>query len=232
MNILSGLDFDPTQPTLVFAVTTAGEVATYNRGGGLVSVASPTYAWPGSIATGVALDLSDAAGGMFYVQHANGEVYNHTLGVLHATLPVDEVGLTFLASPIQLPSAGSCSGATPVVGVSDLVLADSPGFTLTLDGLPLGTPFVAWGIELPGGPAAAPVGLPFACGDTLWLDPITPPGIVVLTAVVAGASAPLPLPLPAGSAGVRLFAQPLVPCALSPCGFVLPNAMQLEVARD
>lgn len=231
LNVLAGLDFDPTQPGLLFAVSTAGEVATYGRAGGLIAVSAPTYAWPGAMATGVALDKSDAAGGVFYVQHANGQVYNHTTGALHTTEPADQVGISYIPSPIQLPSAGVCGGAAPTVTVSELVV-DGLANGLELRGLAAGTPFVVWGIVVlpPGSPPAVATGVPFACGDTLWLLPPMPTPVTLL-APVGGTSSLLPLAVPAGLAGWALFVQPLVPCAASPCGFVLPNAMQLEISR-
>ncbi|HEX5050411.1 MAG TPA: hypothetical protein VFZ65_01435 [Planctomycetota bacterium] len=234
LNLLAGLEYDPAQPGLVFAVTTAAEVATYNRGGGLISAAPPTYAWPGADAVGIAYDKSNVAGGDFYVMHANGQIYNHTHGVLHTTEPANQVGMVYLPSPVQLPSAGTCGGVTPTVSVSELVVEGAGGFGLEIDNLPAGAPLAVWGVQVYGPGTAPPVppvwiGLPFACGDTLWPVPGMP--LLTFTALGAGTSAVLPLPLPGATAGWTLLAQPLVFCPSSPCGFILPNAMQCEISR-
>lgn len=231
MNILAGLEYDPARPNRVFGVSTAAEIATYERGVGFLSAVSPIYPWPGFEATGLGLDKSDPLGGDFYVVHANGQVFHYPTGTLHTTLPANQVGMVYLPSKIELPSGGACGGAAPVVGTSRLVVDGAAGFGLEIGNLPLGTALVIWGIDVLA-PAAAPacmstVALPFGCGDTLWFP--APP--TLFAALAAGTSAVMPLPLPAGFPGWTLIAQPALFCGACPAGLVLPNAMQLEISR-
>jgi hypothetical protein len=227
LNFLAGLSYDPADPLHVYAVSTAGEVATYSRGGGLIAVSPAIYSWPGAPAVGLSLYKTASACRDFHVLHGNGNIYNHTLGDLIHTGAGNHVGMAFLPSPVLMPSVGACGGAGMDVRTSKLVVDGIAGFGLEID-LPLGTPFVAWFIEvLPACPPPlallSSIGL---CGSDVW---VTAPVFSSVVAASSGGATVLPLTLPPGFVGTTLVAQPLVPCAASACGFVLPDAMHLEI---
>ena len=224
LNILSGLEFDPAIPGELLAVSTAGEVARYSICGGLLSVSSPTYAWPGSPAVGVALDRTDAAGGQTYVLRANGDIYFHPAGPLLRNLAAGRVGLSFLPSALRLPGAVACAGASATPRISTLAFSGSTGFGLELCGIPAGTPFAVALLGLPSVPvpiAALPAGL-------LWVNAPIALGVPV----AAGASSVgIPLSLAGITAPLDFDVQWGLPCSTSAVGHVLTDALQIEVGR-
>ncbi|MFO1078629.1 MAG: hypothetical protein U1E73_12970 [Planctomycetota bacterium] len=231
LNILTGLEYDRTQPGVIFAVSSAAEVAVYNRGGGLVGVTPAPYGWPGADAIGVALDMSDVGGGDFYVLHANGQLWNHTRGVLHATEAANQVGMCYLPSPVHLPSVGSCGGVVPTVETTNLVVDGLANIGLEVHNLPPGTGSLVWLLQ-PLPPGAAPAlltGLPLPGGDTVW-PALGGPSL--FTFVGGAADSVRPFAVPAGFAGWSILAQPFMMCPAAAAGFIAPQAMQLEISRD
>lgn len=224
LNVLSGLDYDPATPGLVYAVSTAGEIGTYQRCVGLIAIAPPTYAWPGAMAVGLAMDKSSAAGGMWYVLHANGQTYNHSLGMLHDVGPANRVGLSFLASPVNLPSAGLCGGVHPEARVSELAVQNQPAFGIDVCNLPAGTPFAVLLVDF------GFINPPNPFGGNTWL-PI--PALAAFFHLVPAGSteAHQPLALPPGTAGLGLYAQWFVPCGGAAWPYITSDAMQIEVSR-
>lgn len=221
MNTLAGLDFDRADPGHVYGVSTAGEVAIYDRYVGvMVSVTSPTYAWPGAEATGLALYKTAAPRRDFFVLHRNGDVYNHSTGVrIHNGLG-GQVGMAYLPTPVHLPS--SASGSEEVM-TSAFVVDGEARFGFELQGLAAPAIPLGWAVSLmpPGGL----VPLPVLCSD-LWPDPAT-----AFVSTSPGATA-MPLPLPAGPiyVGTTLIAQPVVVTGDPTCPIKLLEAMHCEIS--
>lgn len=227
LNVLTDLEFDPGQPGFVFAVSSVGEIATYARGGGLVSVAVPTYPFPGGMATGLALDRSNllAAPAEFYVAWDNGDVYRQATGTVHLGGLGAFAGLTFLASAVNLPGGAACGGSAPIVRTSTLVFDGSTGFGVEVGGFAAGTPFAALVLNAPGfGPAT-----PMPPLGVFWLPGGWTHAFAVLSSTAT--SVRFGLPLPPGMAPFRFYAQAAVSCPASPAGFVVTDAMQFEIAR-
>jgi len=229
MNTLTDLEFDPAQPGNVYAVSTVGEIATYVRGGGFVGFVAPTYPIPaGGMAVGLALDRSDApvvpACPHWYVLWDNGQVWDQQFAALHTVVYGGHAGLTYLASPVNLPGAGACGGATPIVRVSTLAFDNNPGFGIEAGGFAAGTPLAALVLNLPGfGPP-----IPAGAAGTFWL-----PGGWTHAVAVLGPGATrvrFALPLPAGLIGLRFFAQCAIACPAAAAGHVLTDALQIEVS--
>lgn len=215
LNVLSGLDYDSANPGQIRAVSTAGEVAVYNVCGGLVSFVPPTYAFPGGVAVGIAMDKSTAAGGDVYVAWDNGQIYHHTGGVLWQALPANQVGLAYLASPVVLPVAMACGAAAPHASVDALATTGKATFGFTLCNVPAGTPVAA--VILSPAMVAAP---PF------WLAPPVFAPFGAVGVVGTSANVPVPLGLPPGAS---VYQQWAMPCAGG--GFGLSTALQIEVSR-
>jgi hypothetical protein len=217
MNILAGLDFDPATPNVLYAITTAAEFVRYNLCAGFINFVPPPYPWPGAVATGLAIDKSQP-GATIYVLHANGEIWNFSTGTMHLAGHVDHVGLTFLASPTHLPSAGSCGGVKPEVRASTLAVAGVPS-GVDLCNIPAGTAtvyaLVGFGF-----------GGPIAIGGGFWL-----PGAPIALAIATGGAASVNLPVPALANGARYYVQWAVPCAGAALGVIFSDAIQVEVAR-
>lgn len=224
LNILSGLDYDPGTPGVLTAVSTAGEVAAYSLCGGLISVASPTYPWPGADAVGVARDRTDATGGAVFVLYANGRIFDHGAGALLRVGAANRVGLSFLPSPLRLSSGVSCAGAATRPLVSKLPVAGTAAFGLELRSIPSGTPFVMLLLGFPA--VATPV--PMA-GGSLWAHS----GMVAIgMSVPAGATeVRAPLSLVGYGPPLGFDVQWAVPCSASAAGFVLSDGLQVEVGR-
>ena len=226
MNILTDLEFDPSQPGFVFAVSTVGEIVTYLRGGGFSGFAPPSYAIPaGAIAVGLALDRSDAplCAPHWYVLWSNGQIFDQQFAALHTAGFGGHCGLTYIASPVNLPGAAACGGSTPIVRVSPLMFENNPGFGIEVGSFAAGTPFAALVLNLGFGP---PMALPFG---TFWL----PGGFTAAFAVLppAATSVRFPLALPAGMAGFGFYAQAAISCPAAAVGIALTDALQIEVSR-
>jgi len=215
LNILSGLDYDPANPGQIMAVSTAGEVATYNLCGALVGFVPPTYAFPGGMAVGIARDKSNAFGGDVYVQWNNGQIYDHTAGVLWHALPANQVGLAYLASPVVLPVGMACGAAAPHAEINALATTGKVTFGLSLCNVPAGIPA-----------AAAILSPAMVVAPPFWLAPPVVAPFGALPVVGTSVSLAVPLGLPAGAA---FFQQWAMPCAGG--GFGLSTALQIEVSR-
>ncbi len=215
LNILSGLDYDPANPGQILAVSTVGEVATYNLCGALVGFVAPTYAFPGGVAVGIAQDKSGAAGGNVYVAWSNGQVYDHTAGLLWRALPANQAGLAYLASPVILPVGMACGAAAPDASIDALATTGKATFGFTMCNAAAGTPAAV--VVLSPAMGVAP---PFWLGAPL----VAPFGAVPV--VGASANVAVPLGLPAGAA---IYQQWAFLCAAG--GFGLSSALQIEVSR-
>lgn len=220
LNFLVGLDFDSATPGTVMGVSSAGEIASYAICGGIVGMAAPTYPWPGARAVGMCVDKSTAATRDPYVIYANGEIYNHAAGALVHT-GAQGVGLSYAASPVHLPSTGSCGGVAPRMWTNALATQGKASFGFSACNLPMGTPTAF--LVLNGGfgpPIAGPWG-------TFWLAGA---GAVIPVPVAGGATeASFALPLPGGTAGLGFYAQWAVPCPAG--GLAFTNALQVEISR-
>jgi hypothetical protein len=204
---VTDVEFDPANPAEVFALDATGQILTYGRCGVLVAAMAPSYAAPVGMAVGLALDRSMPAGGAlpFHVLWSSGNVYDQSLGAVHAGGFLNHAGLTFFASPIHLPSAGLCGGVKAQIRTSMPSIAGAAGFGFELGNVPAGTPFVALGVDLGlfGGPVA------LGGSGTLWV-----PGALASFVVFPGAgTAAMPLPLPGGGALLGLQVTGPVPAA-------------------
>ena len=219
---LTDLEFDAALPGVLRGVTRGGAIVEYAIGGGLLASLAPSYAAPaGSMAVGLALDRTSAIGAPhFFVLWSNGQVFNQNSGAVHTAGLVNHCGLTFIASPQNLPSGGAIGGLVPQIRVASLAV---PGIVpIEIGNAPIGT-FAAIFLQVGGyGPA-----MPLGAAGTFWLGGALPP-VVVATPAGTGSYA---IVLPGGVVGYSIYAQWLADAAAYPAGGAFTDAIQIEVAH-